>query len=391
MDLERVFQNRGTFSSLSNCEGGLTSYTAALNDGRKLVVSFRDITNGPSSWESLPETTINFVPLAIEAQSVGGFNAKHLLRVVKDGGGETPHEVEALTKSQFDTLLDWLTGGLPIGGGGSGVTSVTAQSPLIVSGSPATPQISIPQADASTDGYLSHVDWQRFDSKQDAGNYITALTDDVVATGPPGSGPASAIIQPGAVTTAKIANEAVTFEKIQNVKGGHLLGRADVTDGTVQEIKVGAGLELSNGELIATGGGGGAGTVTSVSSTNAYLTVTNGITTPQLTLNVGTGANTVAAGDDPRIVNAVQKTGDTMTGLLELLQDGLKVGADQIVAIDGKVGIGTNSPSVLLDVAGVLRIAGDGNEDCATIGPGTIRYNSGALQFCMVRIGKRLA
>ncbi|MBC7742154.1 MAG: hypothetical protein H7061_08150, partial [Bdellovibrionaceae bacterium] len=47
------------------------------------------------------------------------------------------------------------------------------------------------------------------------------------------------------------------------------------------------------------------GTVTNVSSANAYLTVTNPTLTPILTLNVGTVANTVAAGNDPRLVNAV--------------------------------------------------------------------------------------
>lgn len=48
------------------------------------------------------------------------------------------------------------------------------------------------------------------------------------------------------------------------------------------------------------GGGGGGGSVTSVTSTNAYLTVANGTTTPALTVNVGTGVSEVAAGTDTR-------------------------------------------------------------------------------------------
>lgn len=55
------------------------------------------------------------------------------------------------------------------------------------------------------------------------------------------------------------------------------------------------------------------GTVTNVSSSNLYLTVSNPTTTPTLTLNVGTGANTVAAGDDSRIVGAFQ-TATTLGG-----------------------------------------------------------------------------
>jgi len=59
--------------------------------------------------------------------------------------------------------------------------------------------------------------------------------------------------------------------------------------------------------------GASGGTVTNVVSTNNYLTVSNGTTVPSLTLNVGTSANTVAAGNDSRLVNALQ-AGDTAGG-----------------------------------------------------------------------------
>jgi hypothetical protein len=49
---------------------------------------------------------------------------------------------------------------------------------------------------------------------------------------------------------------------------------------------------------------GGGGTVTSVTSANSYLSVATGTTTPVLTLNVGTAANTVAAGDDARFTDS---------------------------------------------------------------------------------------
>jgi FtsZ-binding cell division protein ZapB len=49
---------------------------------------------------------------------------------------------------------------------------------------------------------------------------------------------------------------------------------------------------------------GGSGTVTDVTSANAYLTVATGTTTPALTLNVGAVANTVAAGDDARFTDS---------------------------------------------------------------------------------------
>ncbi len=73
-----------------------------------------------------------------------------------------------------------LTCGTPTG---SGVTSVGATSPIASSGG-TTPTISIQAASGSQDGALSSSDWTTFNDKQDAGNYITALTGDVTASGP---------------------------------------------------------------------------------------------------------------------------------------------------------------------------------------------------------------
>lgn len=57
------------------------------------------------------------------------------------------------------------------GGGGSGtVTDVTATSPLSSTGG-TTPDISIDQADGTTDGYLSSTDWNTFNNKQSALGY----------------------------------------------------------------------------------------------------------------------------------------------------------------------------------------------------------------------------
>jgi hypothetical protein len=73
---------------------------------------------------------------------------------------------------------------------GVNVTSVGASAPLSSSGG-LTPNISISLANATTNGYLASADWNTFNNKQNAGNYITALTSDVSASGP---GSASATV-----------------------------------------------------------------------------------------------------------------------------------------------------------------------------------------------------
>ncbi len=83
----------------------------------------------------------------------------------------------------------------------AGPNTYSFNGPLSLSGN----VVSITQATTSTNGYLSSTDWNTFNSKQAAGNYMTALTGDVTASGP---GSSAATISAGAVTLAKMANLA---------------------------------------------------------------------------------------------------------------------------------------------------------------------------------------
>lgn len=81
-----------------------------------------------------------------------------------------------------------VVGYFPISGGGGGgtVTSVTATAPLASSGG-STPDISIPQANGTTDGFLDSADWTTFNGKQDvlsAGTGISIASNTVTNTAP---------------------------------------------------------------------------------------------------------------------------------------------------------------------------------------------------------------
>lgn len=86
------------------------------------------------------------------------------------------------------------------------ITSGTSGTDFAVATTSNTITLNLPTASASNRGALSSADWSTFNGKQAAGNYITALTGDVSASGP---GSAAATIANLAVTNAKIANSTI--------------------------------------------------------------------------------------------------------------------------------------------------------------------------------------
>ena len=124
----------------------------------------------------------------------------------------------------------------------------------------------ISQASTSSNGYLSSTDWNTFNTKQDAGNYITALTGDVTASGPGSVG-------------ATIAPNAVTYAKIQAMTANKLLG-SGASGTSVGEITLGTGLSFTGNTLNAATTGG---TVTSFSSGNLSPLFTTSVSNPNTT------------------------------------------------------------------------------------------------------------
>lgn len=124
--------------------------------------------------------------------------------------------------------------------------------------------IQVKQSSTSVSGYLSNTDWNIFNGKQAAGNYITALTGEGSASGP------------GSVALT-LTNSAV----IGKVLTGYVSGAGTVasTDTILQAI------QKLNGNI-----GGLTGTVTSVSVVTANGvsgTVATATTTPAITIVLG--------------------------------------------------------------------------------------------------------
>ncbi|HTD23720.1 MAG TPA: hypothetical protein VK738_13765, partial [Terriglobales bacterium] len=117
--------------------------------------------------------------------------------------------------------------------------------------------------------------------------------------------------------------------------------------GTITNVTAGTGLS----------GGGSSGNVT---LNNAGVL---GITAADSSVTVGgTAANpTLAVNTTTSDTRYVLKTGDTMTGTLNLPVNGLVAGGSQLVLSGGKVGIGTASPNAQLQVSGPGGAQGIGN------------------------------
>ncbi|MDD4869424.1 MAG: LamG domain-containing protein [Kiritimatiellae bacterium] len=71
---------------------------------------------------------------------------------------------------------------------------------------------------------------------------------------------------------------------------------------------------------------------------------------------------------DARYVNA---NGDTMTGILQLPTDGLRVNSNQLTMVNGNIGLGTTNPSKKLQVVGDISVADQNGTNKVIISKGT--------------------
>ena len=115
--------------------------------------------------------------------------------------------------------------------------------------------LDVPITSPSTGQLLRYngTEWVNWTPNFLTSNQTITLSGDVTGSG---ATSITTTIAANAVTTAKIANTAVTFAKFQNINTNRLLGRSSAGAGSVEEISIGTGLSLSGGTLSASGSAG---------------------------------------------------------------------------------------------------------------------------------------
>jgi hypothetical protein len=157
-DIAGVVLSKGVFHIKLEfaCTGGktLTQVLSQAPANESVAIQITDVTNSKSySFQA-----IHAIPYANVASVA--------VQLEQNGAGDGDF------LKWDNTTKKWKPGTVSGASGGT-VTNVSVASPLIIATPSSTPSISLPQADTSTDGYLSNTDWNTFNNKQQA---ITAGT-----------------------------------------------------------------------------------------------------------------------------------------------------------------------------------------------------------------------
>lgn len=141
-------------------------------DNRKVVMQF----NEGTGWQTLPAMAINSVPYAM-------YSAKSQNSTLFNGKADSAFvETSTLAALNCQTNEAIKFNGatfscIPVGAGGSGISSVsTSGSVLVTGGTASAPVISITAVTMSNDGYLTSLDYAEFKSK------LSASTTQIVNT-----------------------------------------------------------------------------------------------------------------------------------------------------------------------------------------------------------------
>jgi hypothetical protein len=273
---------------------------------------------------------------------------------------------------------------------GGTVTTVTASGPLSSSGG-ATPNISLSQANGTTDGYLSSADFTTFAAK--LSDFSTLLSSDITSklgytpVNPSTLGSAALLNTNQVVLVSNMpancnAGQALTFSSPTGswVCSNIVLNSSSVTSAMITSLDW---TKVVNTPTTAAGYGIPKATaaVDGYLSSADFTTFSNKLAnfSTMTSMDVTTAIGYTAANSSD-VSGKVSKSGDTMTGALNLPSNGLAVGTNQLVVSGGNVGIGTASPGLL-----------GGASQGLTISHGTSGDNVGSLELQGSRTGSGAA
>ncbi|KYG65756.1 hypothetical protein AZI86_01380 [Bdellovibrio bacteriovorus] len=342
--LLRVFQNHGTMNGLS-CATGST-YAPGINDVRRMRVT---IYVGGGAADVVGTLTINPVPMADTARTVGAFEAQSLLRAVD--GSNNPVGVPAFNPAQVTELTNLIAGtsSLYAPAGGSGPVGA-AGGDLV--GTYPNPMLANSGVTAGTYGASNMVPVLTVDPK----GRVVSISANAINGLMPMPGAAGEVLRSNG--TAWVA-QGIRFNDIRNSVGGSAFNTgACMANQTVKwssltdtfECQIIGALDAS---AIASGvippvrlGIGSANTSTFLRGDGAWAPLFSGL----------------AANSVPRF-------------------DGAGFQNSAIFDAGGNVGIGTNTPSATLSVNGTLRFGDDG-VGCNSGRIGVLRFFTGKMQVC---------
>lgn len=302
----QTFGGSKTFSSLINADGGIdrsTSGTLTIGATNSSVINIGNSgatvnIQGNTIYENTPQLLVAD-PL-ITVNSGGGVGSGQNSGIEVNENNVITGYAETSSDRNSWTLKAPNTAGIAtITPGASGITlDQSSHNPVTIGTanglSLSTQVLSLALSSTSTTGALSSTDWNTFNSKQVAGNYITALTGDGTASGP-GS---------VALTFATVNSNVGSFGSASSVGAFTVNAKGLVTAASSTSIQIaesqvtnlvsdlagkqptGSYITALTGDVTATGPGSVAASL--VATTNSTLTTLSGLTTALSLVSVGT-------------------------------------------------------------------------------------------------------